>query len=95
MDDVGHFKDLVEQCDVAVGEVDRCSSRCAEIVGGTDGGGDDQIVDDFTIDLSDHLVGHQVREGTLSVDVVNRLEVLCGFEGPGGLELAGHRANRV
>lgn len=95
MDDVGNFEDLVQQGDVTVREVNGCTSSGSEVVDGSDAGGDDEIVDDFTIDLSDHLIGHEVGEGTFSVDVVDRLEVLCSFQGPGGLQLAGYRADGI
>lgn len=95
MDDVRNLKALVEQCDVAVGEVDRGTSSSSEVVAGTDGGGDDQIVDDFTIDLSNHFVGHQVSENALGVNVLDALEVLGSLEGPCGLELAGDSTDGV
>lgn len=95
MDDVGNLKDLVHQGDVTVGEVNRGTGSGGEIVARTDAGADDQIVDDFTIDLGDHLVGHQVGQGALGVDVVDSLEVLSSFEGPGGLELAGDGADAI
>lgn len=95
MDDVRHFQYLVQEGDVAVREVHGCPGCCAEVVNCADACRDDQVVDDFTIDLRDHLVGHEVGQRPFCVDVVHGLEVLCGFQGPGGLQLAGDRADRV
>ena len=88
MDDVCDFEGFVKQRDVAVGEVDGCTGCGREVVICSDGGGDNQVVNDFTVDFGNHLVGHEVGEGGFGVDVVNGLEVLCGFERPGSLELS-------
>ena len=55
----------------------------------------DQVVDDFAVDFSDHFVGHEVGQGAFGVHVVNALEILSGFEGPGGFQLAGHGGHRI
>ena len=95
MDDVGHFQYLVEQGDVSVRKVDGCSGCCAEVVRGSDTGGDDQVIDDFSIDFCDHFIGHEVGEGPFCVDVVYGFEVLCGFERPCGFELSCDCADRI
>ena len=95
MDDVGNFQGLVHQGDVTIREVDRSTSGGREVVACADARADDQIVDDFTIDLGDHFVSHQVGQGALGVDVMDSLEVLRGFEGPGGLELTGDGADAI
>jgi hypothetical protein len=80
VDDVGDFQDLVHQGDVAVREVHRGTGGGGEVVVSPDGRGDDQVVDDLTIDFGNHLIGHEVGEGALGVDVVDRLEVLGGLQ---------------
>jgi len=95
VDDVRDFEDLVHQGDVAVGEVHGRTSGGREVVVGTNGCRNDQVVDDFTIDFRDHFIGHQVGESGLGVDVVNRLEVLSCLEAPAGLELTRDRGDRV
>ncbi len=95
VNDVGNFQRLVPQGDVAVGEVDRCTGCSAEVVGCTDAGGDDQVVDDFAVDFSNHFVGHQVRQHAFGIDVVNGLEILGGFEAEAGLQLAGLSGHRI
>ena len=95
VDDVGHFQRLVEQRDVAVGEVDRGPGCRGEVVGRTDGGGDDQVVDQLTIDFGDHFVAHEVGEDLFGVDVLDGLEILSGFQRPRGLELTGHGGDGV
>jgi len=95
VDDVGNFQCLVHQGDVAICEVDGSTGSGGEVVASTDAGADDQIVDDFTIDFGDHFVCHQVGQGALGVDVMDGLEVLSGFEGPGGLELTGDGADAI
>ena len=95
MDDVRDLEHLVEQSDVPVSEVDRGTGCGGEVVVGTNRCRNDQVVDDFTIDLRDHLVGHQVGESGLGVDVVNRLEVLSSFQRPRSLELTSDSGNRV
>lgn len=89
MDDVGDFEDFVHQGDVAVGEVDACTSSRCEVVRGTNCGGDDQVVDDFAVNFRDHFVRHEVGESCLCIDVVDGFEVLGGFEGPGGFQFSG------
>ena len=76
MDDVCDFEDLVEQGDVAVGEVDRGTGSRCEVVVGANGSSDDEVVDDFAVDFRYHLIGHEIRQGGLGVDVVDGLEVL-------------------
>ncbi len=93
VDDVGDFQGLVEQRDVAVDEVHRSASSRCEVVGRTDTGGDDQVVDDFTVDLSDDLITHQVGQGGLSVHVVHGLEILSRLKAPRGLQFAGDSRN--
>lgn len=95
MDDVGDFQRLVEQRDVAVSEVDRGTGCRREVVVGTDGGGDDEIVDDFTIDFRYHFVCHEVGQGAFGVDVMDGLKVLSGFKRPARLELADDGTDRV
>jgi len=95
VDDVRDFEGLVHQRDVTVGEVDRGSGSRGEVVVGTDGGGDDEVVDDFTVDFRNHFIGHEVGEGGFGIDVVNGLQVLGGFQAPASLELAGDGGDRV
>ena len=95
VDDVGNFEDFVEQSDVAVGEVDGGSGGGGEVVGGPNCRTDNQVVDDFTVDFGDHFISHQIGEGGFGVDVVYGLEVLGGFQRPGGLELAGNGGDGV
>ena len=71
MDDVGDFEGFVEQRDVAVGEVDGGTGCGCEVVRGTDGGCDDEIVNDLPVDLGHHFIGHEVGEGAFGVDVVH------------------------
>lgn len=95
VDDVCYFQQLVEQGDVSVSEVDRCTRCSSEVVVCTDCCCNDQVVDDFTVDFCNHFIGHKVGEGAFCVDVVNRLEVLCCFQGPAGLELSGDSCDAV
>lgn len=95
VDDVRDLQHLVEERDVAVCEVDRGTSRCAEVVDGANRGRDDEVVDDFAVDLGDHFVGHEVGESSLGVNVVDALEVLSRFERPSCLELSSYGTNAV
>jgi len=79
VDDVGDFEGFVEQRDVAVGEVDGGTGGGCEVVACADGGCYDEIVDDLPVNFGDHFVCHEVGQGGLGVDVVDRLEVLGGF----------------
>ena len=63
VDDVGDFERFVEQRDVAVREVDGCSSGGREVMACADGGCDDEVVDDLPVDFGDHFIGHEVGEG--------------------------------
>ena len=95
---LGSFRNLehlVQERDVTISEVDRRTSSRREVMRGTNRSGDDQVVDDFTVDFRDHLIGHQVGEGGLGIDVVHGLQVLCGFQRPGGLQLTCYGADRV
>ena len=95
VDDVRNFEHLVQQGDVAIREVHRSPGCRGEVVRSTNRSGDDEVVDDFAVDFRNHLVGHQVRQGALGVDVVHRLEILSGFQRPRCLELTSNSRNAV
>jgi len=95
VDDVRDFNRLVEQRDVAIGEVNRGTSGRREVVLSADRGGDQEVIDDFAVDFSNHFIGHEIRQCTLCIDVVNRLEILSSFQGPAGLELTSEGAHRI
>ena len=93
MDDVGDLEGLVHQRNVTVSKVDRSTGCGSEVMISADSGRDDQVVDDFPIELGNHLIGHEVGEGRFSIDVVNGLEVLGRFQRPRSLELTGNRSD--
>jgi hypothetical protein len=95
VNDIRHFQDLVHQGDVAVREVHRRTGSGGEVVVSPDGRRNYQVINNLTIDFGNHLIGHEVGESALSIDIMDRLQVLGGLQTPGGLQLAGDSRNRV